>query len=116
MEALRKALDPWFCSNTIPDFWDFFGFLVPEIFKKIRKLGPWPWALGLAPALAPALALALALGALGGPGGPWGALGGPWGAWGALGPGLILALFWPYLGCPILGHMGSHGSSQALIN
>ena len=26
MEALRKALDPWFCSNTIPDFWDFFGF------------------------------------------------------------------------------------------
>ena len=80
MEALRKALDPWFCSNTIPDFLDFFGFLVPEIFKKITKLGPWPWALGLAPALAPALALALALGALGGPGGPgepWGALGGP---------------------------------------
>ena len=38
MEALPKALDPLFDSNTIPDSSDFFGFLVPTINKTIRNM------------------------------------------------------------------------------
>ena len=47
MEALRKAPDPWICSNLMLGFLDFFEFLVPKKNKKIQIWalgpGPWPW-------------------------------------------------------------------------
>ena len=51
MEALRKALDPWFCSNTIPDFRVFFWIFGPRNIQKNKKIGPL--ALGPGPGPGP---------------------------------------------------------------
>ena len=56
MEALRKALDPRFDSNTIPDFLDFFGFWSPQKNINPKNLG---WCLSQIEGLGPSGVLPL---------------------------------------------------------